>query len=138
MLSDLPVFAADAFSDRTFYQMSAGPGNFGTHRQGRYVSCTAVENCNSCSMSGDTHVVTNQVPPLSDHNPATAPAIVEALVREGGEWGLDEVTELGAISAPPKRRNGATWPIEIARSCTPMTVTDIGSTRSSTTRLITN
>ena len=46
----------------------------------------------------DTHVVTNQVPPLSDHNPATAPAIVEALVREGGEWGLDEVTELGAIS----------------------------------------
>ena len=46
----------------------------------------------------DTHVVTNQVPPLMDYNPATAPAIVEALVREGGEWGLDEVTELGAIS----------------------------------------
>jgi len=46
----------------------------------------------------DTHVVANQVPPLTDYNPATAPAIVEALIREGGEWGLDEVTELGAIS----------------------------------------
>lgn len=46
----------------------------------------------------DTHVVTNQVPPLADYNPASAPAIVEALIREGGEWGLDEVTELGAIS----------------------------------------
>lgn len=46
----------------------------------------------------DTHVVTNQTSPLVDHNPATAPAIVEALIREGGEWGLDEVTELGVIA----------------------------------------
>lgn len=46
----------------------------------------------------DTHVVTNQVPPLRDYNPATSAVLVEALVREGGEWGLDEVTELGALS----------------------------------------
>ena len=46
----------------------------------------------------DTHVVTNQVPPLLDHNPATSPVLMEALVREGGGWGVDEVTELGAIS----------------------------------------
>ena len=46
----------------------------------------------------DTHVVTNQVPPLEDHNPATSPVLIEALIREGGEWGLDEVTELGALS----------------------------------------
>ena len=46
----------------------------------------------------DTHVVTNQVPPLVDHNPATSPVLVEALIREGGQWGLDEVTELGAIA----------------------------------------
>ena len=46
----------------------------------------------------DTHVVTNQVPPLADYNPATSPVLVEALIREGGQWGLDEVTELGAIS----------------------------------------
>ena len=46
----------------------------------------------------DTHVVTNQVPPLADHNPASSPVLVEALIREGGQWGLDEVNELGAIS----------------------------------------
>ena len=46
----------------------------------------------------DTHVVTNQVPPLEDYNPATSPVLTEALLREGGEWGLDEVTELGALS----------------------------------------
>ena len=46
----------------------------------------------------DTHVVTNQVPPLENHNPATSPVLVEALIREGGQWGLEEVNELGAIS----------------------------------------
>ena len=46
----------------------------------------------------DTHVVTNQVPPLEDYNPASSPVLTEALIREGGEWGLDEVTELGALS----------------------------------------
>ena len=46
----------------------------------------------------DTHVVINQVPPLVDHNPATSPVLIEALIREGGQWGLDEVTELGALS----------------------------------------
>src|SRR4051812_48855870 len=44
----------------------------------------------------DTHVVTNQVPPLEDYNPATSPALAEALIREGGGWGVDEVNELGA------------------------------------------
>ncbi|MDT5074744.1 MAG: putative acyl-CoA dehydrogenase [Mycobacterium sp.] len=46
----------------------------------------------------DTHVVTNQVPPLEDYNPATSPVLAEALIREGGEWGADEVFELGALS----------------------------------------
>jgi putative acyl-CoA dehydrogenase len=46
----------------------------------------------------DTHVVTNQVPALVDHNPASSPVLVEALIREGGGWGLEEVTELGALS----------------------------------------
>ena len=46
----------------------------------------------------DTHVVTNQAPPFLGHNPAAAPVLVEALIREGGEWGLPEVTELGALS----------------------------------------
>ncbi|MDZ7882688.1 MAG: acyl-CoA dehydrogenase family protein [Mycobacterium sp.] len=45
-----------------------------------------------------THVVTNQVPPLLDHNLAASPVLMEALAREGGGWGADEVTELGALS----------------------------------------
>jgi putative acyl-CoA dehydrogenase len=45
----------------------------------------------------DTHVVTNQVPPLEDYNPATSEVLAEALVREGGGWGADEVNELGAL-----------------------------------------
>src|SRR6202789_165839 len=46
----------------------------------------------------DTHVVSNQVPPLEEHNPASSPVLVEALIREGGQWGLDDVTAIGAIS----------------------------------------
>lgn len=46
----------------------------------------------------DTHVVTNQVPPLEDFNPAASPVLADALIREGGEWGVDEVTELGALA----------------------------------------
>lgn len=45
----------------------------------------------------DTHVVTNQVPPLEDFNPAASPVLSEALIREGGQWGVDEVWELGAL-----------------------------------------
>ncbi|MBJ7383222.1 MAG: acyl-CoA dehydrogenase family protein [Mycolicibacterium sp.] len=45
----------------------------------------------------DTHVVTNQVPPLEDYNPATSEVLAEALVREGGGWGADEVNELGEL-----------------------------------------
>src|SRR6201997_2280875 len=46
----------------------------------------------------DTHIVTNQAPPLQNYNPATSPVLVEALIREGGQWGLDQVNELGAIN----------------------------------------
>src|ERR1700739_79408 len=46
----------------------------------------------------DTHVVTNQVPPLENYNPATSATLVEAVVREGGQWGLEEVNEVGALS----------------------------------------
>ena len=50
----------------------------------------------------DTHVVTNQVPPLVDYNPATSPVLMDALIREGGQWGVDEVFELGALSGSPQ------------------------------------
>lgn len=47
----------------------------------------------------DTHIVTNQVLPLEGFNPASSPVLIEALIREGGQWGVDAVTELGALSA---------------------------------------
>jgi putative acyl-CoA dehydrogenase len=46
----------------------------------------------------DTHAVINQVPLLAEHNPASSPVLIEALIREGGQWGLDDVTAVGAIS----------------------------------------
>jgi putative acyl-CoA dehydrogenase len=46
----------------------------------------------------DTHVVTNQVPPLDGYNPASSPVLMEALVAEGAGWGADEVADLGALS----------------------------------------
>jgi len=54
----------------------------------------------------DTHAVTNQVPPLENYNPAAFPALVEALIREGGQWGLDEVNEVGVLSGS---RQGQRW-----------------------------
>ena len=82
----------------------------------------------------DTHVVTNQVPLLEDYNPATSPVLTEALIREGGEWGVDEVAELGALSGSSRRRSaGVSSPTATSRSCTPTTATATASTRSSTT-----
>src|SRR5919199_6014309 len=47
-----------------------------------------------------THEVTNQPPPLLGHNAFDAdPALQEAFVREGGEWGIDRARELGALVA---------------------------------------
>lgn len=45
----------------------------------------------------DTHTVINQVAPLQGYNPASSPVLIEALIREGGQWGYDQVVELGAI-----------------------------------------
>jgi putative acyl-CoA dehydrogenase len=47
-----------------------------------------------------THEVLNQPPPLADYNALDAdPTLREALVREGGEWGLDRVRDFGAVVA---------------------------------------
>ncbi len=47
-----------------------------------------------------THEVFNQPPPLVGHNAFDAdPVLAEALTREGGDWGLDRVRDLGAIVA---------------------------------------
>jgi putative acyl-CoA dehydrogenase len=54
----------------------------------------------SASDRAATHKVLNQPPPLVDYNAFEAdPALREALVREGGEWGLDRVRDFGAVIA---------------------------------------
>ena len=54
----------------------------------------------SRTRSAATHEVLNQPPPLVDYNAFEAdPALGEALIREGGEWGLDRVRDFGAVVA---------------------------------------
>ncbi len=49
---------------------------------------------------GATHEVVNQPPPLVDYNAFDADVVLrEALIREGGEWGLERVREFGAVIA---------------------------------------
>ena len=82
----------------------------------------------------DTHSVTNQVPPLVDYNPATSPVLMEALIREGGQWGVDEVFELGAIAGSATAERWGDLADRNVPILHPTTVTATGSTRSSTTR----
>ncbi|OBJ22741.1 acyl-CoA dehydrogenase family protein, partial [Mycobacterium sp. 1245801.1] len=49
-----------------------------------------------------THRVSNQPPPLGSPNLALYPALRDALIREGGGWGVDEVTAFGAVCASPE------------------------------------
>jgi putative acyl-CoA dehydrogenase len=52
-----------------------------------------------------THEVVNQPPPLVDFNAFQADvALREALIREGGEWGLDRVHDFGAVVASAEAR----------------------------------
>ena len=54
----------------------------------------------SRTASTATHEVTNQPPPLVGHNAFEAdPVLVQAVVREGGEWGLDRIRDFGGIVA---------------------------------------
>jgi putative acyl-CoA dehydrogenase len=46
----------------------------------------------------ETHVVENQPPALENYNPFEADAALkEAVIREGGEWGLERLNRFGAI-----------------------------------------
>jgi putative acyl-CoA dehydrogenase len=47
-----------------------------------------------------THEVFNQPPPLVDYNALDADrALTEALIREGGVWGVDRVRDFGGVTA---------------------------------------
>jgi putative acyl-CoA dehydrogenase len=45
-----------------------------------------------------THDVTNQVPRLVGHDTTEDPALLEAVAREGADWALDELHELGRLA----------------------------------------
>jgi putative acyl-CoA dehydrogenase len=46
----------------------------------------------------ETHVVENQPPALENYNPfETDAALKEAVIREGGEWGLERLNRFGSI-----------------------------------------
>src|SRR5258708_20719519 len=77
------------------------PGRCGNSSPRTHTSITSLvqlsKKCNIDTMP-ETHVVTNQVPPLENCNPASSAVLVEGLIPEGGQWGLEEVNEVGAIS----------------------------------------
>ncbi|WP_242906720.1 acyl-CoA dehydrogenase family protein [Actinomadura terrae] len=45
-----------------------------------------------------THEVFNQVPPLDGHDVADDPALLDGLEREGADWAVPEVRELGRLA----------------------------------------
>jgi putative acyl-CoA dehydrogenase len=52
-----------------------------------------------------THEVLNQPPPLVDYNAFEADVpLREALVREGGEWGIDRLRDTGAVAGSEEAR----------------------------------
>ncbi|MBO0656232.1 acyl-CoA dehydrogenase family protein [Streptomyces triculaminicus] len=54
-----------------------------------------------------THDVFNQAPPLTGFSTADDPALLEALRRDGGDWGEAEVRELGALAGSPEVQDWA-------------------------------
>ena len=54
----------------------------------------------------DTHEVTNQPPPLAGHDVfGSDAALVEAVKREGGDWALGELSELGRLAGTPQAQD---------------------------------
>ncbi|SFP79485.1 putative acyl-CoA dehydrogenase [Amycolatopsis arida] len=53
----------------------------------------------------DTHEVTNQVPPLVDHDLAADPALLAGLHREGAGWAEPELRELGRLAGTQRAQD---------------------------------
>ncbi|MEW9515763.1 acyl-CoA dehydrogenase family protein [Streptomyces tubercidicus] len=56
-----------------------------------------------------THEVVNQAPPLTGFSTADEPALLEALRRDGAEWGVREVAGLGALAGSAVVQDQARW-----------------------------
>lgn len=49
-----------------------------------------------------THEVFNQAHPLAGHNVADDPTLLDGFVREGAEWAVDDVNQLGTLAGTEK------------------------------------
>ncbi|MFI1096929.1 acyl-CoA dehydrogenase family protein [Streptomyces sp. NPDC020917] len=54
-----------------------------------------------------THEVTNQPPPLTGHDTAADPVLLEGVRREGAGWHLDELHRLGRLAGSEEARHWA-------------------------------
>jgi len=54
-----------------------------------------------------THTVFNQVPDIAGHDTADHPAMLEGVAREGAEWVVDELHELGTLAGSAEVREWA-------------------------------
>ena len=64
------------------------------------MSTFSIPQGNAVGHGTTTHEVLNQPPPLTGHNALEADlALSEALLREGGQWGLERAHEVGALVA---------------------------------------
>lgn len=54
----------------------------------------------------ETHEVTNQAPPLTGHDAADDPVLIEGVRREGAEWHLDDLHRFGRVAGSEEAR---TW-----------------------------
>ena len=61
---------------------------------------------------GETHEVTNQVPPLSGHDVAADPALVEGLHREGAGWHEADLHRVGRLAGSEQAQR---WGEEVDR-----------------------
>lgn len=55
-----------------------------------------------------THIVFNQVPPLTDHDTMTSHALIEGLRREGAGWAEDEVRGLARLAGTRRVQSWST------------------------------
>jgi putative acyl-CoA dehydrogenase len=54
-----------------------------------------------------THEVTNQPPPLVDHDVAADPALLDGVTREGAGWALDDLHRLGRLAGTEQAQRWA-------------------------------
>ena len=82
-----------------------------------------------------THTVENQAPALVDYNVFESDTVMkEAVKREGADWAVERITEVGEIAGRGDVIELGRLANENPRSSAPTTATATGSTSRSSTR----